>query len=110
MVLLDVRCFAKIFCSSYFITHIKWDVIISSLLRLLLKVWIWYRCQNRIENCYHHDGEELDFTKKYIWKHRVGCSGNLYCKKQRIPIYLIKAVLTRTSNTIFKHEESWHES
>ena len=31
----------------YFITHIKWDVIISSSLRLLLKVWIWHRCQNR---------------------------------------------------------------
>ena len=29
------------------ITHIKLDVIISSSLRLLLKVWIWYRCQNR---------------------------------------------------------------
>ena len=31
----------------YHKTHIKWDVIISSSLRLLLKVWIWYRCQNR---------------------------------------------------------------
>ena len=32
-----------------------WDVIIPSSLRLLLKAWIWYRCQ--IENFYHHDGE-----------------------------------------------------
>ena len=31
----------------YFITRIKWDVIISSLLGLLMKVWIWHRCQNR---------------------------------------------------------------
>ena len=26
------------------LAHIKWDVIIPSSLRLLLKVWIWYRC------------------------------------------------------------------
>ena len=25
----------------------KWDISIPSSLRLLLKVWIWYRCQNR---------------------------------------------------------------
>ena len=48
----------------YFITHIKWDVIISSSLRLLLIEWIWYRCQNRIENYHHHDGEQLGFYKK----------------------------------------------
>ena len=36
--------------------------IISSLLRLLLKVWIWYRCQNR--KLYHHGGEQLLFYKK----------------------------------------------
>ena len=29
---------------SCFITHVKWDVIVSSSLSLLLKVWIWYRC------------------------------------------------------------------
>ena len=27
-------------------------------------MWIWYRCQNRIENYYHHDEEELGFYKK----------------------------------------------
>ena len=42
--------------------HFFIDVIIS--LRLLLKVWIWYICQNRIDNCYHHDGEQLGFCKK----------------------------------------------
>ena len=47
---------------SCFITHIKWDVTISSSLRLLLK--IWYRCQTRIENYYHHDEEQLGFYKK----------------------------------------------
>ena len=27
-------------------------------------MWIWYRCQNRIENYYHHDEEQLGFYKK----------------------------------------------
>ena len=70
---------------SCFITHIKWDVIISSSLRLLLKVWIWYRCQNRIENHYQHDWEQLD----------------RFYKKTQFPIYLTKAILKRTSNVIF---------
>ena len=30
---------------------------------------IWYRCQNRIEKYYHHDGEKLCFYKKYISQH-----------------------------------------
>ena len=25
-----------------------------------MKVWIWYRCQNRIGKHYHHDGEQLN--------------------------------------------------
>ena len=52
---------------------------------------------------YHHDGEQLRFYKVHpktqnekkdvlvIFK---------YCKKRRIPIYLTKAVLKRTSNAI----------
>ena len=39
------------FSQAYFYrkkVHIKWDFVISSLLRLLMKVWIWYRCQNKI--------------------------------------------------------------
>ena len=44
--------------------HIKWDVVISSSLRLSLKVWIWYKCQDGIGKCYHHDGEQLGFYKK----------------------------------------------
>ena len=31
---------------------------------VLMKVWIWYRCQNGKENYYHHDGERLGFYKK----------------------------------------------
>ena len=60
-----MECF--FFSRAYFYhkkVHIKWDVVISSSLRLLMKVWIWYRCQNRIEHYYHHDGEQLDFHKK----------------------------------------------
>ena len=55
------------FSQAYFYhkkVHIKWDVVISSSLRLLMKVWIWYRHQNRIENYYHHDEEQLGFYKK----------------------------------------------
>ena len=36
--------------------------------RLLMEVWIWYRCQKRIEN-YHHDNEQFKNRKKYISKH-----------------------------------------
>ena len=52
-------------------TQIKWDVIISSSLRLLSKVWIWYRCQNRklISPWWnHHDGEQLGFYNKSIYQ------------------------------------------
>ena len=61
--LLHVTCFAKfsllllkscnikVIITFRFIikklAHIKWDVIILSSLGLLLKVWIWFRCQNR---------------------------------------------------------------
>ena len=63
----DLTCFANVLkiCNIKVITtfrfiinnlaHINWGVIIPSSLRLLLKVWIWYRCQNR--KFYHHDGE-----------------------------------------------------
>ena len=30
----------------------------SPSLRILLKVWVLCRCQNRIEKYYHHDGEQ----------------------------------------------------
>ena len=60
-----MECF--FFSQTYFYrrkVHIKWDVIICSSLRQLMKVWIWYRCQNRIENYYHQDEEQLGFYKK----------------------------------------------
>ena len=37
----------------------------------------------------------------YISKRMLLCYYNLYCKKRRIPIYLTKTVLQRTSNAIF---------
>ena len=53
------------FLSSLFLSGtLKWDVVISSSLRLLMKVWIWYRCQNRIGNYYHQHEEQLGFYKK----------------------------------------------
>ena len=58
----------RFFCYCYFITHIKWDIIISASLTSLLKVWIWYRCENRTEHYYHHDGEQLGFYKKSTYQ------------------------------------------
>ena len=52
----DSFWFFKLFLTSSF--------IISASLRLLLSVWIWYRQQNRIENCHHHHVEKLGFYKK----------------------------------------------
>ena len=36
-------------------------------------MWIWYRCQNRIEKYYHHVGEQLTFYQKvlHIKTHRL---------------------------------------
>ena len=82
-------------------THIKWDVIISSSLRLLLKVWIWYRYQNR--KLYHHDGEQLLFYSAYQnTEQKEGCSCNPYIKATAKNSNLFdKTVLKRTSNAIF---------
>ena len=85
------------FSQAYFYykkVHIKWDLVISSSLRLLRKVWIWYRCQNRMENYYHQDEEQLGFYKKLhrAWaKHRYQNTEHeqkkdvlviLHCKKR----------------------------
>ena len=44
-------------------------------LRLLPKVWVSYRCQNKIEKYYHNDGEKLTlhqkFQKVYTKRHRL---------------------------------------
>ena len=67
----------------YFITYIKWDVIISSSLR------VCWKCQFdtdvKTENYNHHDGEQLLFWKKVKKKstyqnteQEEGYSCNLY--------------------------------
>ena len=92
-----------------FTVHIKWDVIISSSLRLLLKMWIWYRCQNRIKN-YHHDGKQLGFYEKVHIKTQS-------IKKDVLVIFTLQE--TKNSNSLDKsctqenvkfhiqHEGSW---
>ena len=92
-------------------THIKCDVIISSSLRLLLKVWIWYRYQSRTENYYQSPWWwTIRFLQRSTCENseqKEGCSCNLLLinetknKKRRILIYLTKAVSKRTSNAIF---------
>ena len=80
------------------ITHIKWDVIISSSLRLLMKVWIWYRWQSTTENYYHHDRGQLGFYEKAHIKtqsKKKDALVTLHGKKLRTPIYLKKTVLKR---------------
>ena len=96
----------------YFITHIKWDVIISSSLRLLLKVSIWHRCQNR---------KGLPFFKKVHIKTKSKKKDILvifislfynplyYCKKRRTPIYLIKTVLKRNLKRTLFHNSTWRK-
>ena len=41
---------------------------ISPSSRLLPKVCIWYRCQNRTEKYYHHDGEQLTLSTSTIYQ------------------------------------------
>ena len=93
--------------------HIKWDGTISSSLRLLLKVWIWYGCRNRIESYYHHVGEQLGFDemKRYISKHRAGCSCNFYnarnCTQENVKCHiqheekLLRWIVTEQVNYYF---------
>ena len=89
--------------------HIKWYVVISSSLRLLMKVWIWYRCQDGIENYYLHDGEQSGFYKKVHIKNtkqEEECSCNLYIPRNEwVSIYLTKAALKRMFNYIFNMEK-----
>ena len=34
------------------------------IVKIIAECWFWYRCQNRIEKYYHHDGEQLTFYQK----------------------------------------------
>ena len=76
---------------------------------VLMKVWIWYRCQNGKENYYHHDGERLGFYKKSTCQNseqKERCSCNVYIARNEWgPIYLTKTVPKRTSNSIINIEK-----
>ena len=93
----------------YHKTHIEWDVIISSSLRLLLTVWIWYRCRNRIENYYQYDWQELGFYKKvhmkrtsFLWN----TTGQLLLQKDTLAqIFLCK--FCQIFRKVFLQNISW---
>ena len=74
-----------------------------------MKVRIWYRCQNRIENYYDDDGEQLEFYKKVHIKTQSKKKDVLVIftlqENEWVPIYLTKTVLKRTSNCIFNMEK-----
>ena len=100
-------------CEDFSITvfSLKHDIFIikhtSSEMLSFLHCWDYcWKCEFntdvKTENYYQHYGEQLGFYKKvhiktqsrmFLW--------SLYCKKQRIPIYLTKTVLKRTSNAMF---------
>ena len=81
-----VTCFAivfKLFFSSlkqfsviFIQSNLFYNVVhISSEMLLFLHHWdyclkvsIWYRCQNKIETYYHHDGEQLGCFKKSTYQ------------------------------------------
>lgn len=56
-----------------FTNHIRLDIIISLWLSLSLKLWIWYRRENKVEKFYNHDGQKIGFYKKvHIKRYRLG--------------------------------------
>ena len=51
------------FCQDYFI--VKKVVVLnpSDIVIIIAESEVWYKCQNRIGNYYHHDGEQFTFIK-----------------------------------------------
>ena len=120
MVLLCINMLCQYFSVTVnvFHKHIKWDVISSSSLRLLLKVSIWHRCQNRNYN--HHDGKKKFFFFLKIHIKRQSKNKDVlvifilllynplyYCKKRRTPICLMKTVLKRNFKRTLFHNSTW---
>ena len=75
-----------------------------------MKMWIWYRCQNIIENYYHYDGEQLGFSKKVHMKTQSKKKDVLeifsyIARNEWELIYFIKTVLKTTFNSIFNMEK-----
>ena len=73
----------------YFYHGQEWDINISSLLRLLLKVRIWYRLNNNIEKNYHHDGEQQLYFHKNIQIYRSS-------KKKKLEMLYFYVLLRKT--------------
>ena len=105
------------FSQAYFYhkkVHIKWDVVISSSLRLLMNVWIRYRCQNRIEDYYHHDEEQLDFYEKVHIKTQSMSKKKgvlvILRPKKRVSFNLFDKNCTQGNVQLhLQHGESWLE-
>ena len=69
-----------------------------------MKMWVWYRCQNRTEKHYYHDGEQLTFFKKCYIPKNTPSKKECFCNPS-IAInssLLNKTVLETKSNATFK--------
>ena len=87
---MDLSC-NMFFVKKFFIKKLFYNVVqtsseISPQLRLLLKVFVSYRCQHRIKNYYQHDGEPLTFYQKVLRLKAQAEKGrmfllSLYCNK-----------------------------
>ena len=94
----------------------RWD--------FLLKVWIWYQYQNKIEKHYHHDQEKLlrFYKKVHIRTYRLSKKkgflakssfyflrrAKMYYEKGRIAICLFDKSCTQNNvNYDILHEISW---
>ena len=68
-------CFVKVFLLSRSYNVVQTSSEMLSFLhrwKILLKVWVWYRCQKWRERYYHHAGEQSTFYQKvHIKRHRL---------------------------------------
>ena len=119
-------CFVEIFLLSKSYNVVQTSSEMLSFLhrwKILLKVWVWYRCQKWIERYYHHPGEQSTFYQKvHIKRHRLRkeeCF--LYCNKFQFMTILktktilktmwhIVNVLLKTNDTFNKKEVDLGES
>ena len=79
----------------YLTHHTNWDIISSSL-RLFLKLWIWYICQN-----IKFSLKQLDFYKRNKYQNiqaeqKEGCSGNALYGTRKIAPGRLLITLTLT--------------
>ena len=75
-------CFVKVFLLSKSYNVVQTSSEMLSFLhrwKILLKVWVWYRCQKWIERYYHHAGEQLTFYQKVPVKTHSLRKGECFC-------------------------------